>query len=135
MANLIYSYSTPNSPPMSLTGLEPSTSRREDNTGYRCTRSPLRMTITAVTIVDDSGGSSLLVRTCRSRTENHRSSGVNLGSETKDVDLESFGAYISDGSDWSMVRGGNRDGTVVLVKLVCSSCLMRELKEFEGLSV
>ncbi|CAH1445862.1 unnamed protein product [Lactuca virosa] len=79
--------------------------------------------ITAVTIVDDSGGSSLLVGTCRSRTENHRSSGVNRGSETEYVDLESFGAYRSDGSGWPVVRGGNSGGAVVVVKLVCSSSL------------
>ncbi|CAH1431983.1 unnamed protein product [Lactuca virosa] len=58
------------------------------------------MPITAVTIVNDSGGSSLLVGTCRSGTENHRSNGGNRGSETENVDLESFGAYISDGSGW-----------------------------------
>ena len=50
------------------------------------------MATTTVVIVNDSGGSSLLVGTCRYGTENHRSSGDNRGSEAENVDLESFGA-------------------------------------------
>ena len=46
------------------------------------------MMITTVMIVDDSGGSSFLIATCRFGTENHRSSGVNRGSEIENVDLE-----------------------------------------------
>nr|KAJ0191185.1 hypothetical protein LSAT_V11C800443840 [Lactuca sativa] len=49
----------------------------------------------------------------RSGTENHRSIGINRGSETKNVDLESFGAYRSDGSGWPVVGGGNINGVVV----------------------
>ncbi|CAI9260218.1 unnamed protein product [Lactuca saligna] len=79
-----------------------------------CFTGDQRMTITAVTIVDDSGGSSLLVGTCRSVTENHKPSDINRGSETENVDLESFGSYISNGSGWPVVGGGNNRGVVVV---------------------